>query len=72
MTVLDESLTALTEHNFIVKTAHDVPIYTFPNEVFRNILYNLTPPRERAKFHRNLAEQMEGLHAHDLEEYYAL
>ena len=72
LTVLDESLTALTEHNFIVKTAHDVPIYTFPNEVFRNILYNLTPPRERAKFHRNLAEQMEGLHAHDLEEYYAL
>lgn len=72
LAVLDESLAALTEHNFIVQTAHDIPIYTFPNVVFRNILYNLTPPRERSKFHRNLAEQMEGLHAHDLEEYYPL
>lgn len=28
--------------------------------------------RERSKTHRNIAEQLEGLHMHDLDEYFPL
>ena len=67
---IEESLTVITEHNFLSLTCEDPPTFLFPNQVIRNILYDLTPPRERSNIHRNLAEQVEGLHAHNLVPYY--
>lgn len=70
-TVID-SLMYLADHNFITRISSDPLVYIFPNRVIRSILCDLSPKSERTKVHLGIAQQVEGLNAHNLEPFYEM